>query len=333
MCRKKLIVYLGANPSDVRIGKTGHCLVQFAAERIAAFLVATPDAVHIADIYPEFAQLDIPVYHSEEIEQLDKSHQVVIGFATIGGVLAACDQAIIHALLQRGFTVLNTLHAKIADGHKNVISYRENTVTNCIASGKLTHAGKRILFVGMDVSLGKMTATVALCNAMQAQGVDADWVATGQTGKLLKDGNGLVLDSMVIDFMPGNLEAFLNQQTAKYLLIEGQGSIFHPSYSPTSFGLLHTCKPDYLILCHDPEMVYGYLNNKLPSVPEAIRFYETLADMLGIPCKVIGVALNTRNMDEAGYLAAKSALEQELSLPCCDVMREDPFALVAQVLA
>lgn len=328
MNNDKIILYLGDNPENIFKAKTANCLTLFALERIAGILVIDKSILCDCAFLQQYTAHNIPIYDQLDLTQLNPAYKIVIGIAPVGGGLSEKDQSLMNQLLQRDFTIINTLHTKIGNDHKNVIDYRKNTVENKIASGNITHQGKRILFVGTDFSIGKMTATVALYHAMKEQGFDVDWIPTGQTGKLLKDGNGLVLDSMVIDFMPGNLEHFINQHSAEILLIEGQGSIFHPSYSPTSFGLLHASQPDYLILCDNPTMKQGHLGNELPSAKEAIEFYETLASTLGKPTKVIGVALNTHNMSEEAYEAYKCALEIELNLPCCDIIRDNPLTLI-----
>lgn len=329
---EKWIIYMGSEPCNFYHGKTSHCLIRFTPERIAGILVSTDSISTIGEIDKEFADLNIPIYTLSNIDEINPQHKIIIGIAPVGGKLSEVDAITINVFLERGFTIINTLHTQIGNGKDNVINFRENKLNNIVATGNICHKGKRILFVGTDYSIGKMTATVALHNAMKAADYDVDWIPTGQTGKLIKAGQGLVLDSMVIDFMPGNLEACINENRAEFLLIEGQGSIFHAAFSPTSFGLFHASRPDYLILCDNPTMEYGHMHNKLPSIEEAILFYEHLGASLGIPCKVIGVAVNTKDMDVPAYTKLKTNLEQTLKLPCCDVVKENPLQLLGNIL-
>ncbi len=325
---EKMIIYLGDNSRNIYQAKTANCLIQFALEKVAGILVGDKSLLCDCSFLQSYMDLHIPIYDESNLAELDTRYKIVIGTAPVGGDLGENDRRMMDLLLQKGFRIINTLHIDIGNGHENVVNYRKNNIENRVATGTITHEGVRILLVGTDFSIGKMTATMALFRAMKEDGYDVDWLPTGQTGKLLKDDDGLVLDTMVVDFMPGNLEHFINQNKSEILLIEGQGSIFHPSYSPTSFGLLHASKPDYLILCDNPTMKQGHLGNELPSVSEAIKFYENLSKALGIPAKVIGVALNTHNMNEESYIAYKNSLEEELKLPCCDVIRGNPLELI-----
>lgn len=288
---EKIIIYLGDNPKNIFQAKTANCLIQFALEKVAGILVVDKSKLSNCAFLNQYRDMHIPIYDESDLTRLDTMYKIVIGIAPVGGGLGVNDTRMMEVLLEKGFIIINTLHVDIGNGHENVVNYRKNSVENKVATGRITHAGKRILFVGTDFSIGKMTATLALFRAMKEEGYCVDWLPTGQTGKLLKEDKGLVLDTMVIDFVPGNLEYAINQQEADILLIEGQGSIFHPSYSPTSFGLLHASQPHYLILCDNPTMKIGHLGNELPSISEAIEFYEQLSVSLGLSAKVIGVAL------------------------------------------
>lgn len=328
---ERIILYLSQHVEFEWQMKIAGSFVQFVPERIASILMVDKSSLHQSEYFKEYATLDVPVCDLSEVEQLDQNLKVLMGVATRNGLLEGEDQVVIDTLVKKGFSVINMLHSEIVDCNSRIINYRQNQVEDTLAHGEITHKGKRVLFVGTDFAIGKMTSCIALCHAMKTKGYDVEWIPTGQIGKLIGGGRGLVLDSMVIDFMPGNLEHYINQQKAEILLIEGQGSIFHQAYSPTSFGLFHASQPQYLIVCDKPSMKYGYKDNLLPSVGEAIGFYENLGAMLGIPAKVIGVALNTKDMDEQGYMECKMALEQELDLPCCDVMRENPLCLIRHI--
>jgi len=92
-------------------------------------------------------------------------------------------------------------------------------------------SGKRCLAVGTDCSVGKMYTALAMDRSMQALGMKASFRATGQTGILIT-GEGVPLDAVVADFMAGAVEWLTPDNDADHWdLIEGQGSLFHVSYS------------------------------------------------------------------------------------------------------
>ena len=120
-----------------------------------------------------------------------------------------------------------------------------------IGDGK-KRTGKRILAVGTDCSCGKMYTACAMEKEMRDRGMKATFRATGQTG-ILVTGEGVPLDAVVADFMAGAVETLTpNNDEDHWDLIEGQGSLFHPSYSGVTMALIHGGQPDYLVLCHEP---------------------------------------------------------------------------------
>jgi len=124
-------------------------------------------------------------------------------------------------------------------------------VTYPIADGK-RRTGKRCLAVGTDCSVGKMYTAMAMDAEMRRRGLPATFRATGQTGILIT-GDGVPLDAVVADFMAGAVEWLTpDNDPAHWDLIEGQGSLFHPSYSGVTLALIHGGQPDALILSHEP---------------------------------------------------------------------------------
>ena len=120
-----------------------------------------------------------------------------------------------------------------------------------IANGK-RRSGRRCLAVGTDCSVGKMYTALAMEREMRARGMAATFRATGQTGILIT-GDGVPLDAVVADFMAGSIEWLTPDNDPDHWdLIEGQGSLFHASYSGVTLALIHGGQPDALVLCHEP---------------------------------------------------------------------------------
>ena len=118
-----------------------------------------------------------------------------------------------------------------------------------------------------------MYTTIALTRALRARGVAADFRATGQTGILIA-GDGVAVDAVVADFISGAIEQLAPARSDDgWDLIEGQGSLFHPSFAGVSLGLLHGAQPKALVLCHEPGRAHmrGIPGRALPDLAECLE--------------------------------------------------------------
>ena len=140
-----------------------------------------------------------------------------------------------------------------------------------------------------------MYTALAMEREMHARGMAATFRATGQTGILIT-GDGVPLDAVVADFMAGSIEWLTPDNDPDHWdLIEGQGSLFHASYSGVTLALIHGGQPDALVLCHEPTRPHmrGLPGYQLPSL-EALRDLSlTMARMVNPDVRVIGVSINT----------------------------------------
>jgi len=172
-----------------------------------------------------------------------------------------------------------------------------------------------------------------LTAALKARGLRTNFVATGQTGIFI-EGWGTAVDAVVADFIAGAAEDLVlrGAKDADIVLVEGQGSINHPGYSGVTLGLLHGSCPDALILCHQATRTHiGEYRTapwlKIPPLSRYVELYEMVGSAVH-PTKVIGVCLNTFDLDDAAARAACEAAAAETGLPCTDPVRFDPAVLV-----
>ncbi|MEP6766184.1 MAG: DUF1611 domain-containing protein, partial [Gemmatimonadaceae bacterium] len=109
---------------------------------------------------------------------------------------------------------------------------------------------------------------------------------------------------------------------ADVVLVEGQGSMVHPSYSGVTLGLLHGSMPHAQIMCGQPSRTHvtGVSWMKIPPLSEMIHLYEILAAPLR-PAPMIAVALNTFDLSDADARAAIKSAENETGLPTTDPVR------------
>ena len=131
--------------------------------------------------------------------------------------------------------------------------------------------GKRLLTVGTDCSVGKKYAALALEKEMTQRGFDADFCATGQTGVLIA-GRGVAIDAVVADFISGAVEWIAPAAAENHWqIVEGQGSLFHPSFAGVTLGLLHGAQPDAFVVCHEPtRTTMRGVKHPLPSIEAVI---------------------------------------------------------------
>ena len=178
-----------------------------------------------------------------------------------------------------------------------------------------------------------MVVSVEVAAGLNRAGVNAAFVATGQTG-ILVAGGGCPIDRVISDFVSGAAEKLvLANQHHDVIVVEGQGSLFHPRYSCVTLGLLHGLMPDGLILCYEMgrRAFYGMEDIALPSLEKVVEFYESAANIMH-PCRVIGVAVNGQRFDDEAVAAECEHVSRRLGLPACDVIRHGPARLVEAVV-
>jgi uncharacterized NAD-dependent epimerase/dehydratase family protein len=258
---------------------------------------------------------------------------LVIGVANRGGVISKEWKKVLVAALEEGFDLASGLHNLLRDEEdlaavaratgRTLHDVRVPSVKFPIASG-LPRTGKRCLAVGTDCSVGKMYTSLAMDREMKARGARSSFRATGQTGILIT-GDGVPLDAVVADFMAGSIEWLTpDNDDDHWDMIEGQGSLFHVSYSGVTMALIHGGAPDALILSHEPTRPHmrGLPNHGMPSL-EALRDLALPVARIANPCaQVVGVSVNTAAMGEDEALSYLEDVEARMGLPAVDPFRQ-----------
>ncbi len=258
---------------------------------------------------------------------------LVIGVANRGGVISREWKKVLVTALEEGFDLASGLHNLLRDEEdlvavaratgRSLHDVRVPSVKYPIANGE-KRSGKRCLAVGTDCSVGKMYTGLAVDAEMKRRGLKSSFRATGQTGILIT-GEGVPLDAVIADFMAGSVEWLTPDNDGDHWdHIEGQGSLFHVSYSGVTMALIHGGQPDALILCHEPTRAHmrGLPGYALPSL-EAVRDMALpLARIANPDCQVVGVSINTAAMGEDEALSYLEATEKRLGLPTCDPFRQ-----------
>jgi uncharacterized NAD-dependent epimerase/dehydratase family protein len=264
---------------------------------------------------------------------------LVIGVANRGGIISQAWKEVLISALEMGFDIASGLHNLLRDeadlvaaarAHgRSLFDVRVPSVAYPIANG-VKRSGKRCLTVGTDCSVGKMYTALAMDIEMRKRGMKSTFRPTGQTGILIT-GGGVPLDAVVADFMAGAVEYLTPDNDADHWdHIEGQGSLFHVSYSGVTMALIHGGQPDALILAHEPtrDHMRGLPGYGLPSLQALRDMALPIARIANPACQVVGVSINTQHLDEAAALDYLARVEAEMGLPTVDTYRQGAARLV-----
>lgn len=333
------LIILTEGHTDPVAAKTAACVIRYGTDEVVALLDSTQagktaqETMGIGGAIPVVARLkDAPA-----------ANTLLIGIAPAGGKIPPAWRSILLEAIESGHNVVSGLHDFLSNDPEfaraaerrgvRLVDVRKNDEHD-VATGEGFRDGcLRIQTVGQDCSCGKMVVSVELARALAGRGCDAKFVATGQTG-ILVEGDGCPVDCVVSDFLNGAVEKLvLANQHHDILVIEGQGFIAHPRYSPVTLGLLHGARPQGLILCYEagrPHLMS--LPNVAPKPLAELRtHYESVAGMLS-PARVIGIGLNSRRLSPDDAERERERVRAEMGLPVCDVYRHGPDELVDAVL-
>ncbi|TCT41029.1 N-acetyltransferase DgcN [Martelella mediterranea] len=269
---------------------------------------------------------------------------LVIGVANRGGIISPAWKSVLIEALEAGLDIASGLHnllrnepdlaAKAKELGRTLHDVRIPNVQYPIANGK-KRTGKRMLAVGTDCSVGKMYTALCVEKALKAKNAKATFRATGQTGILIT-GDGVPLDAVIADFMAGSIEYLTPDNDADHWdLIEGQGSLFHASYSGVTMALIHGGQPDALVLCHVPNRPHmrGLPDYQLPSLEALQDLALTMARIVNPACKVVGISVNTYGMSDEEAAKCCKDIEDRMGLPTVDPFRHGADRLAEALLA
>lgn len=269
---------------------------------------------------------------------------LVIGVANRGGIISPAWKKVLVEALEGGLDLASGLHNLLRDESdlvavaeaqgRTLHDVRVPSVEYPIANGK-KRSGKRMLAVGTDCSVGKMYTALCVEKEMRERGLKASFRATGQTGILIT-GGGVPLDAVIADFMAGSVEYLTPDNDADHWdLIEGQGSLFHVSYSGVTLALIHGGQPDALVICHEPTRPHmrGLPDYQLPSLEQVRDAALLLARVANPACVAVGYAINTQHMSDADAKTYLAEVETKLGLPATDPFRFGAAKLVNALVA
>jgi uncharacterized NAD-dependent epimerase/dehydratase family protein len=323
-------------------GKTGLSLLRYSEAPIVAAIDRQSAGKSLSELTG--IKRDVPIVSSVAAALEYKPQVLVIGIAPKGGVLPDDYWHELKDAVAGGMSVVNGLHTPLATmpelkgllkPGQLIWDVRKEPPNIGVATAiARTLSCRRVLTVGTDMAVGKMSTSLELHWAARLRGWRSKFLATGQTGLML-EGDGVPLDAIRVDFAAGAVEQMVMRYGKNYdiLHIEGQGSLLHPS-STATLPLIRGSQPTQMILVHRAGQTEVMNNIPIPPLGEVIKLYETLASAGGafVKVPVVGIALNTGHLDEVAAKEAIAQVNQETGLPCTDPVRFDADLLLDAVM-
>ncbi len=285
--------------------------------------------------------LGLPVLSPREAA-VQGARTLIIGIAPPGGALPESWIASLVDALDAGLDIASGLHvrldeiAALADAAqrngRRLINVRAPQRSFAVGKG-VRRSGKRLLTVGTDCAVGKKYTALAIHKALAERGTPATFRATGQTGILIS-GGGVAVDAVVSDFVAGAAE-WLSPPAAPehWDIIEGQGSLYHPSYAGVTLGLLHGSQPDVFVVCHEPtRKAMAGIDYPVPRIEDVIELTIRLGSRTNPDIRCCGVAINTARLSEHAAREIVCAVEEIIGLPCTDPIRFGVQNIVEKLL-
>lgn len=329
MIETPYLLFLG-DVSDQLAAKTAHGIVDWRPDLVVG-------QMRLPNCAADCGQPEMTIAQAKQAG----ARTMVVGAVNAGGVLSPEWIGTIVDALNAGLDVAAGMHTRLGSipeiheaatrGGRSLHDVRYSDQR--FATGKGTkRSGLRLLTVGTDCSVGKKYAALALTEEMQRRGLKVDFRATGQTGVLIS-GSGVAIDAVVSDFISGATEWLSPEADPDHWdVVEGQGSLFHPSFAGVTLGLLHGAQPDLFVVCHEPtRRTMRGVSHALPSVSQVIDRTIVEGRLTNPEIRCLGISVNTSLLPEAEARELLDALSNQHGLPAVDPLRGGVGALVDEL--
>lgn len=333
-----VFVVLAEGDLGIEEAKTASSAIRYLPDRVAAILDSTNAGRSAGEVLGFGGDLPVVATLEEALRRSPPPEALLIGIAPQGGALPDAWRPLLRSAVEAGLDLWSGLHVFLAEDPElrelaerhgvEIRDLRRPPRDLPVATGRAMDTGAlRVLTVGTDCNVGKMTAALELRRALRRRGLRAAFAGTGQTGILI-EGRGIAVDAVVSDFVAGAAERLTLEAAgeADVVLVEGQGSLLHPGYSGVTLGLLHGSMPQAMVLCHRAgrERLYkGYDWVRIPPLDEVARLYEEAASWVSPrePARVVGICLATWDLPDEEARRRVEEVERRTGLPATDAIR------------
>lgn len=320
-------------------GKTAHGLVRHTLRYNVLGVIDSYNADQDAGEILDGKWIGIPVFstveesYSASLSGGARPTHLVMGLAPDGGRLSATAREDIVKAIDLGLNVDSGLHdflsedpllsdlalekgVQIRDIRKPPPRGQLHFFTGKIKAVK----SLKIAVLGTDSAIGKRTTASLLVRGLQQAGTLAELIGTGQTAWMQGARYCLVMDSLVNDFVSGEIEHAVwrcwRELNPDVIVIEGQGSLMNPAY-PGGTEILAAGQPDIVILQHAPARK-DY--DGFPGCPihPLLRQIEAIELLSGKP--VVAITVNHEGFSRQQVPGVCREIEEETGLPAFDVL-------------
>ena len=289
----------------------------------------------------------IPVFQSLDnaIEKLGLLPEYFIyGIAPLTSFLDKEQRDVIIYAMKKGMNIVNGLPEFFTEDEEFVKIASENGVEINdirkppkrkdlhIFSGRITDVKTPVITVlGTDCAVGKRTTAVTLVDALKKEGLNAVFIATGQTGLIQGSKYGAALDVLTSGYATGEVENAIleacENENPDIIVVEGQGALSHPAYTSSS-AIIRGAMPKAIILQHPPKRKTrcDYPSIHMPTLESEIELLEVFSKS-----KVIAITLNHEEMAEDEILCTVVEYEYKHDLPTTDVLKHGCDKLVNEL--
>ena len=311
-------------------GKMGSGILRYSENPIVCVIDSTKAGSSIKELLNINRECPVVAGISDALKF--KPDVLLLGSAPIGGEIPGTWYETIELALSAGLSIVNGFHDRLSEKYKGC--YRQDQWIWDVRSPNYDFLNsppvaalpdnKRVLLVGTDMGIGKMTTGLELNAWAQLNHINCSFLATGQIGICIT-GAGIPLDAVIVDHAVKMVKNEIwNHNQSDLVIVEGQGSLLNP-ISTATLPLMRGSSPTHLILCHKAKMetLEKFPDIKVPPLKEFIALNEDVSSACGSlqKARTVGVALNTSHLTENEAIKEICRLENELSMPVDDVVR------------
>jgi uncharacterized NAD-dependent epimerase/dehydratase family protein len=318
-------------------GKVANGLVRHSEKYEIVGVIDSTHAGLDAGEYLDGIKNGIPIFHDldDAINRLTYVPEYFIyGIAPLASFLDKEQREMIFAAMKKGMNIVNGLPEfftndeefmqKASEYSVQIYDVRKPPQRKDLRnfSGRIFELKTPVITVfGTDCAVGKRTTTLNLFDALRKEGLNAAFVATGQTGLLQGAKYGVAVDVLSSGFATGEVENAIIEAYEKecpdIIVVEGQGALSHPAFTSSS-AIIRGAMPNAIIIQHPPKRGNhcDYHNIPMPTLESEIEMIEVFSGS-----KVIAITINHEDMTDDEVENTIAEYEDKYKLPTTDVLK------------